>query len=568
MNDTGAAAPPPPEAGQPAPSDDPVTADALVAAPAPAPAAADDPSATRPGWHRRCASALRARWLLRPETGAASLLRNLGAGFAVVWPIRRRPRGELAVIGSPAQLIWLLLADLAIGIAFDLYEVGWQGGRLDLTALPAASFRSAAVLVMAWLLARAAGQTSRTLVFATLAASVLWWERVAAYALAIAADWDGVIDQFYPTLSWIPLLWCGLALGRALPAVLPVPGRWRAAALATACLGLVLVPQSVTNPAARLWMPVSSFDRDDAGPDAPESEPNFYAQMDLLGDALDAIEDGESGVTELFSIAFGGDGEQDVFLSEANGADAVIAEAFGSAGHSVVLANSVARPQERAFATLSSLQRTLEAMADRMEVNDDILVLTLSSHGTPDHHLVVSMPPYGFDDVTPERLRALLDESGIRYRVIIVSSCFAGGFIDPLANDDTLVIAASAADRSSFGCRDGAAWTDFGKAYFPDALAKSGSFEDAFDVARKRVAEQEKAQGLTPSLPQMRVGRGIHEQLKHLETRHGGHILFAHGMGRRLIAHARAAAYALRAPRRHRTPFIQKHLNQRATSWQ
>jgi len=249
--------------------------------------------------------------------------------------------------------------------------------------------------------------------------------------------------------------------------------------------------------------------------------------MDLLEDALAAVEPGQAGVTELFTLSFGGDGSQDVFLNEATGADAVLAEAFDSESHSLVLANSLARPQERPFATASALQRALATMAERMNPDEDVLALFLSSHGTPDHHLVVSLPPYQFEDLTPEALHELIEASGIRYRVIIISACYAGGFIEALAGPDTMVITASAADRTSFGCRDGAQWTDFGQAYFSEALRQTASFEGAFRVASRRIAEREAREGLEPSLPQISVGAGIRNQLQRLETRRGGRILFA-----------------------------------------
>ena len=40
-------------------------------------------------------------------------------------------------------------------------------------------------------------------------------------------------------------------------------------------------------------------------------------------------------------------------------------------------------------------------------------------------------------------LRAALDESGIRNRVIAVSACFSGGWIEPLATDSTLIMTAA-----------------------------------------------------------------------------------------------------------------------------
>jgi Peptidase C13 family len=57
-----------------------------------------------------------------------------------------------------------------------------------------------------------------------------------------------------------------------------------------------------------------------------------------------------------------------------------------------------------------------------------------------------------------------------QHRVVIVSACYSGVFVGPLANDNTLVITAAYFDHSSFGCQDKVKWTYFGDAFFNRAL--------------------------------------------------------------------------------------------------
>jgi hypothetical protein len=71
------------------------------------------------------------------------------------------------------------------------------------------------------------------------------------------------------------------------------------------------------------------------------------------------------------------------------------------------------------------------------------------------------------------------------------------------------VIAAAAADRTSFGCSNEADFTYFGKAFFEEALGKTNSFITAFELAAGSVSAREKAEGEEPSLPQMSVGANI-----------------------------------------------------------
>jgi hypothetical protein len=123
----------------------------------------------------------------------------------------------------------------------------------------------------------------------------------------------------------------------------------------------------------------------------------------------------------------------------------------------------------------------------------------------------------------------MLDRAGIRYRVVVVSACYSGGFIEPLASPETMVITASSADRASFGCRDGGDWTDFGRAFFEDGVAQTASLEEAFQRASRLVAQREAAERLTPSQPQIFVGDAIRERLRSLEAIRPGGVLFALG---------------------------------------
>ena len=111
----------------------------------------------------------------------------------------------------------------------------------------------------------------------------------------------------------------------------------------------------------------------------------------------------------------------------------------------------------------------------------------------------------------------MLDEARIRWRVVLVSACYSGGFLDPLKGDTTMVITAAHKDRTSFGCADENEFTYFGRAFFKEALPGSASFQDAFARAESLVGEWERKDG-TPererSLPQMHSARPIADQLQ------------------------------------------------------
>ena len=110
------------------------------------------------------------------------------------------------------------------------------------------------------------------------------------------------------------------------------------------------------------------------------------------------------------------------------------------------------------------------------------------------------------EDLDAAWLREALDASGIRWRVIIVSACYSGSFIDDLASPTTVIITASAADKMSFGCTNNAEMTYFGQAFFAESVRSNTSFAAAFKEARLRVQERERIMGFEPSEPQMAIG--------------------------------------------------------------
>lgn len=102
-----------------------------------------------------------------------------------------------------------------------------------------------------------------------------------------------------------------------------------------------------------------------------------------------------------------------------------------------------------------------------------------------------------------------LDKSGIRWRVIVISACYSGSFIPALQSPETLIITASAADKTSFGCNRGDRYTYFGRAFFDLAMREQSSIKQAFEQARQTVTKWETAQGFEPSEPQWSIGRNM-----------------------------------------------------------
>jgi hypothetical protein len=165
-------------------------------------------------------------------------------------------------------------------------------------------------------------------------------------------------------------------------------------------------------------------------------------------------------------------------MKEINAVSRLFQERFGTGGKTIRLVNNRKTLASSPVASVTSLRASLMRVAEVMDKDEDLLFLFLTSHGSQTHRFSLDLWPLQLQELEPARLRALLDESGIRNRVIIVSACYSGGFVNSLKDENTLVISASAVDKNSFGCSNEAEWTYFGKAYFDEALRKTHSFVD------------------------------------------------------------------------------------------
>lgn len=248
------------------------------------------------------------------------------------------------------------------------------------------------------------------------------------------------------------------------------------------------------------------------------AEALLYAQRDRVDQALASIVPGTPGKIDAFLLAFASDANEDVFRNEALYAQRLFAERFGMRSRTLVLLNHPDSSEHYPLATLSNLRRALAGIGDRMQRDEDLLLLFATTHGAEDHWLYVDFEPLPLDQIDPESLRDALDGAAIDWRVLVLSACYSGGFIDALRSPQTLVITSARADRSSFGCGSQAELTYFGRAFLVDALNRTQSLTRAFELARRRVARMEKAEDFDASDPQMVIGSSFRAHLARWES--------------------------------------------------
>lgn len=241
--------------------------------------------------------------------------------------------------------------------------------------------------------------------------------------------------------------------------------------------------------------------RDADGKLLPDSlELGLLAQGRLLEDALADVPASTPAI-ELYTLTLGGDGKQSVFLRESDYVSNMLTSRFGAFGQ-IRLVNHRDHLVDRPMATRENLRRAARALAERSGP-EDLIFIYLTSHGTSEHELVLDQPRMELADLPADELAAVLAPLKNRDKIVVISSCYSGGFIPALKDERTLVMTASRADRVSFGCSEEANFTYFGDALFAQALNQTDDLEHAFKLARASVAEREMADGFEASEPQI-----------------------------------------------------------------
>ncbi len=247
------------------------------------------------------------------------------------------------------------------------------------------------------------------------------------------------------------------------------------------------------------------------------AEDAAQAQRDLIDAQVARIATGPADTGRVFFLGFAGHGDERVFAEEIKLAAQRVGVKYGSAVRTVLLLNDRRDLSTYPLASASSLRYALKALARVMDLDEDVLFLALSSHGSKDATLDVSNTGMTPQALSADTLATLLEESGIRWKVVIVSACYSGAFVRPLADNHTIVLTAAARNRTSFGCSDQRDLTYFGEAFYRDSLPRATHLRDAFDAANREIRRREKEEDVRPSQPQAYFGPLMEEKLRGIE---------------------------------------------------
>lgn len=457
------------------------------------------PAATLPlaAWAREGA---RAGFLLRPRVGDAS----------------PRPLQLLAILAG-VSLLEVVLSRLEVPGAAAFNERVWLASWWGIGAM----------LLLAWGLlqrgaAAAAGPSTGIAGWVALWFVATLPPTIAGEAIAIAHAHE-VVPPFIrdsATVAWgiYLALWAWtLAIAWRVSGVLPL-NVVRRLALVAGLFAVIAI--STWKFPHRPWYPVEvPAAQDDPG--LVLSQESFEAQQAAWRKAVDALPPQRPGVADVYALVFAPYATEDVFLRESTMVAKVLAERFDAGAGVLQLVNHASTVDSLPWATPLNLKRAVEELAARMDRDEDVLVVYLTSHGASNFQLAAAHPPLQVEGISPTDLRRALDEAGVRHRVIAVSACYSGGWIGPLASEHTLVMTAADAEHTSYGCGKLSELTFFGRAVFDEQLRKTRSFEQAFAAAvpviKAREEEAGKADGF--SNPQISAGEAIRPVLKALEQR-------------------------------------------------
>jgi Peptidase C13 family len=430
-----------------------------------------------------------ATWRATPDPRLVGLPSLLLSAFALIalrvaLQIPAGAGGGFNPYGINAAIAWIALE---IAVAALLVPPGVRTSALSamliLTCIAELASMAAKVVValVPSLAAAAAVFHERSVPFAIFAVVSLWW--IGAMV--------AVLRSFAPrprlfTLGRAAALWAALL---AVSAVVPHAP--------------IFVGRDFDIRTANLW---ESLHARFATAEAASGPPGFeQTQRSLLQTEIARLAPRKKDATNIYTLAIAGWADQDVFLKELDGALAAISAVLPIRGHWVRLVNHRETLENLPLANQRNFAASVHALSEILDKESDVLLLLMTSHGEPGG-FGLRLPSEVVTQLTPQEVVAVLDREGIKNRVVIVSACYSGTFVPPLANDNTIVLTASDAKSTSFGCAPERDWTYFGDALFRQSMRPGRDFQRAFDNARVLIQGWELMDRARPSNPQAHFG--------------------------------------------------------------
>ncbi len=444
------------------------------------------------------------------------------ASRAGIWRTTRLSR----LVGLPSLLGWLVglgvlrmlvqLAEAGLGTGFNPYGLNAMVAWLALEAAVAALFvpptaRSTALSAMFALtlvgeVIFEAVKFGAPLIPASAIPDPIWRERIVPLALlaCISVWWVGAAAAILRSFSPQPRL---VAFGR-------MAGLWLALAAVTVVVphAPIFVSRNFDMRDANWWEMLASRLTTQAGAKGQTAH-DGQAQSALLAAETADLAPTVKGATNVYALGIAGWADQDVFVKELDGGLAAMGDILPIRGRIMRLINDPSTAEHIPLATDRNFLAAVQAIGKVMNKTDDVLLLLMTSHG--EHTgFALKFPNQTASELTPQFVASTLNNEGIKNRIVIVSACFSGVFVPPLANDDTIVLTAADALNTSFGCAPERDWTYFGDAFFHQSVRRGRDLQHTFENARLLISGWEMMDRAKPSNPQAHFGPALVAKLE------------------------------------------------------
>ncbi len=455
----------------------------------------------------------------------ADLRQNLRGGARLAF---LRPLNE-ALCVSPGQVVALVLLYLATTLLVSV-AYGGLNGYLNFYALPSAVFFVPLLFLFAFIVARRNGHPSLVLLIpvAFISADIAVNLIYGVLELTIKNIKPGLLPHYTQQIIYFSYFvwWILIALVFLYRYARPRLTKQKTSAFRhlqplfyNLLFILIILAPSYWLPRNDLWVASASPDTRPQYEASIAKEENFHAQAALFSDGLNALAPERPGITDLYFVGFAAYANEDVFMKELRVIERLFKDRFDTATRSISLINHPQTAKDTPIATVTHLAMVLHRLGKIINADEDIVFLYLTSHGSKQHELSVDFWPLQLNTITPAGLKKMFDDAAIKWRVVVISACYSGGYVEPLKDAHTLIMTASDPQQTSFGCGSESDFTYFGKAVFDEELRRTHSFTKAFDQAKISILKREKAEGFDPSNPQIFVGDEMRDKLLELETR-------------------------------------------------
>jgi hypothetical protein len=179
---------------------------------------------------------------------------------------------------------------------------------------------------------------------------------------------------------------------------------------------------------------------------------------------------------------------------------------FGMPMQSMMLSNP---PKDQAALFAAATQQNLNEVFFRVGAWSNkyplTVVVLISSHGNVDQ-LAINVADHAYPPIRSSVLDTWLRRiNPSTPTAVLLSACHSGSFMPALRNGSRVVLTASAAERSSFGCSTKSTNTWFIESLLEQGMHPALSWSDSFARTAKRVDTKEKELKLVPSLPQASI---------------------------------------------------------------